>query len=33
MVIEWATQHRDELLENFAAAIDRRAPRKIEPLR
>jgi hypothetical protein len=33
MVIEWAVLHREELRQNFAAAIARRPTRKIEPLR
>ena len=33
MVIEWATLHRDELLANFRAIVERRPTRKIEPLR
>jgi hypothetical protein len=32
MVMEWTALHRDELRENFAAAIGRRPVRKIEPL-
>jgi len=32
MAMEWAALHRDELLENFAAIMAHRAPRKIEPL-
>jgi hypothetical protein len=32
MVIEWASLHRDELLENFRATVERRPTRKIEPL-
>jgi hypothetical protein len=33
MVMEWAALHRAELRENFAATIERRPTRKIEPLR
>jgi len=33
MVTEWAAFHREELRGNFAAAIERRPTRKIEPLR
>jgi hypothetical protein len=33
MVMEWAALHRKELRENFAAAMDRRPTRKIEPLK
>jgi hypothetical protein len=32
MVMEWAALHRDELRENFAATIERRPTRRIEPL-
>jgi hypothetical protein len=32
MVMEWATIHRRELRENFAATLERRPTRKIEPL-
>lgn len=32
MVMEWAAMHREALRANFAAAIDRRALQKIEPL-
>ena len=32
MVMEWAAMHREELLDNFAAAIEHRPTRKIEPL-
>ena len=33
MVIEWATLHHDELLENFRAAMERQPMQRIEPLR
>jgi len=33
MVIEWATMHQNELLENFRAAMERRPLKKIDPLR
>lgn len=33
MVIEWATMHRDELLENFRMAMAQQPTRKIDPLR
>jgi hypothetical protein len=32
MVMEWAALHREELRENFAAAMARRPTRKIKPL-
>ncbi len=32
MVIEWATLHRAELLENWALAQARKRPKKIKPL-
>jgi hypothetical protein len=32
MVIEWATQHQDELRQNFRAVMERRPTQKIEPL-
>jgi len=32
MVIEWAALHREELLANFRATMERRPTRKIEPL-
>lgn len=33
LVIEWAAQHRNELLENWELAKNNQAPRKIEPLK
>ena len=33
LVIEWATQHRDELLQNWELAKNSQAPKKIEPLK
>ena len=32
MVLEWAALHQEELRENFAAAMQRRPTRKIDPL-
>lgn len=32
MVIEWASQHKDELLENWGLARNEQVPRKIDPL-
>lgn len=33
LVIEWASQHQDELLEDWELARTDQQPRKIEPLR
>jgi hypothetical protein len=33
LVIEWAAQHKNELLENWELAKKNQAPRKIEPLK
>ncbi|WP_050775160.1 MULTISPECIES: DUF4160 domain-containing protein [Desulfonatronospira] len=33
LVIEWASQHRDELIQNWELARNNQAPRKIEPLK
>lgn len=33
LVIEWASQHRDELLSNWEQVIQNKQPQKIEPLR
>ena len=33
LVIEWASQHRDELFANWEKVIQNNQPRKIEPLR
>jgi len=33
LVIEWATQHKDELLSNWNLAKNSRNPEKIEPLK
>jgi hypothetical protein len=33
LVIEWAAQHKNELLENWELAKNNQAPRKIEPLK
>jgi len=33
LVIEWASQHRDELMQNWELARSNQAPRKIEPLK
>jgi hypothetical protein len=33
LVIEWASQHKDELLANWKLAKSNQTPRKIEPLR
>ncbi|HEY2955502.1 MAG TPA: DUF4160 domain-containing protein [Candidatus Eisenbacteria bacterium] len=33
LVVEWATEHRDELMANWARARDRKPLRKIAPLR
>jgi hypothetical protein len=32
LVIEWASQHKNELLQNWELAKNNLAPRKIEPL-
>jgi len=33
LVIEWASQHKDELLNNWELAKTNQAPEKIEPLK
>ena len=33
LVIEWASQHREELFANWEHVVHNRAPHKIEPLR
>lgn len=33
LVIEWASQHQDELMEDWELAAQDQQPRKIEPLR
>ncbi len=33
LVIEWASQHRDELMQNWELARNNQTPRKIEPLK
>ena len=33
LVIEWASQHQDELLEDWELAKSEKPPKKIEPLR
>ena len=33
LVIEWASQHQDELLNNWELAKTNQAPKKIEPLK
>lgn len=33
LVIEWASQHKDELLHNWELAKNNQAPKKIEPLK
>jgi len=33
LVIEWASQHRDELFTNWEKVIQNTQPQKIEPLR
>ena len=33
LVIEWASQHKNELLENWELAKNYQAPNKIEPLK
>jgi hypothetical protein len=33
LVIEWASQHKDELLTNWELVRNNQAPRKIEPLK
>ncbi|MDZ7759885.1 MAG: DUF4160 domain-containing protein [Desulfovermiculus sp.] len=33
LVIEWAAQHKNELLENWELAKNNQAPRKFEPLK
>jgi hypothetical protein len=33
LVIEWAAQHKDELMNNWELAKDNRTPNKIEPLK
>ena len=33
LVIEWASQHRDELFVNWEQVIQNKHPQKIEPLR
>ena len=33
LVIEWAAQHRNELLQNWELAKNNQAPKKIEPLK
>ncbi|MDE2180962.1 MAG: DUF4160 domain-containing protein [candidate division NC10 bacterium] len=33
LVIEWASQHRDELFANWEKVIQNNQPQKIEPLR
>jgi len=33
LVIEWATQHQKELLQNWELAKNNQAPKKIEPLK
>ncbi len=32
LVIEWAAQHQNELLQNWELAKNKQAPKKIEPL-
>jgi len=33
LVIEWASQHKNELMQNWELAGKKQAPRKIEPLK
>lgn len=33
LVIEWASQHKNELLQNWELAKNNQTPRKIEPLK
>ena len=33
LVIEWASQHKNELMQNWELAKNNQAPRKIEPLK
>ena len=33
LVVEWASQHRDELFANWGKVIQNKQPQKIEPLR
>ena len=33
LVVEWAAQHKDELLNNWKLAKNNQAPNKIEPLK
>jgi hypothetical protein len=33
LVVEWATQHKEELLNNWELARRNQAPKKIEPLK
>ena len=33
LVVEWASQHQEELMENWHLTREDKAPRKIEPLR